>query len=454
VELSDIPAETTSPVPSISDGKSQHYRYTAGTNGLVYQQWVSPLPALTSAEQQHLPLVTALMAEVGVGELEYLETQERHSATVGSLSASVSSRAQRDDEQAWDSYFVLSSKALADRIAPQLTLMSDTLQHARFDEHSRIRDLVSQMRARRDQGITGSGHALAMSAACAGMSPLARMGHEQGGLEGIRRMRALDDVLKQDGELEALSHSLSAIHQKLAAAGAPLLCTIADEPNISQASGSAVAAAPAAGESASATPLERIREARHEVWVTNTQVNFCAKAYPTVPSGHADAPALSVLAAFLRNGFLHRSIREQGGAYGGGASHDPNIAAFRFFSYRDPRLVETLDDFDTSIRWLLDSQHEQLALEEAILSVMASLDKPGSPAGEAKRDFHERLFKRTAEHRKALRAGIVNTTLDDLRRVADTYLKPELASTAVITHTAGAETVSERGLNLTRQDLL
>ncbi len=47
VELSDIPAETTSPVPSISDGKSQHYRYTAGTNGLVYQQWVSPLPALT-----------------------------------------------------------------------------------------------------------------------------------------------------------------------------------------------------------------------------------------------------------------------------------------------------------------------------------------------------------------------------------------------------------------------
>ena len=454
VELSDIPAETTSPLPTVTDGPSEHYRYTAGTNGLVYQQWVSPLPALTAAEQQHLPLVTALLAEVGVGDLDYLETQERHSATVGSLGASVSSRAQRDDEQASDSYFVLSSKALADRMAPQLSLMSDTLQHARFDEHSRIRDLVSQMRARRDQGITGSGHALAMSAACAGMSPLARVSHEQGGLEGIRRMRALDDVLKQDGELEALSHSLSAIHQKLAAGGAPLLCTIADEPNISQASESAAAAAPIASEPAAATALEGIREACQEVWVTNTQVNFCAKAYPTVPSGHADAPALSVLAAFLRNGFLHRSIREQGGAYGGGASHDPNIAAFRFFSYRDPRLVETLDDFDASIRWLLESQHEQLALEEAILSVMASLDKPGSPAGEAKRDFHERLFKRTAEHRKALRAGIVNTTLDDLRRVADTYLKPELASTAVITHTAGAETVSERGLNLTRQDLL
>ena len=189
--LSDIPAETPSPLPDITEDERTHYRYTAGTNGLVYQQWVSPLPALTSAEQQHLPLVTALMAEVGVGELDYLATQERHSATVGSLSASVSSRSRRGDEQSSERYFVLSSKALADRVAPQLTLMSDTLQQARFDEHNRIRDLVSQIRARRDQGITGSGHALAMSAACAGMSPLAKLGHEQGGLEGIRRMLSL-----------------------------------------------------------------------------------------------------------------------------------------------------------------------------------------------------------------------------------------------------------------------
>ena len=133
--------------------------------------------------------------------LTYLQAQDRHSATVGSLSASISSRAHREDEQSCDRYLVLSSKALADRIDEQLALMSDTLQEARFDEHTRIRDLISQIRARRDQGITGSGHALAMSAACAGMSPLARLSHEQGGLEGIRRIRALDDSLHSDSEL-------------------------------------------------------------------------------------------------------------------------------------------------------------------------------------------------------------------------------------------------------------
>jgi Zn-dependent M16 (insulinase) family peptidase len=228
------------------------------------------------------------------------------------------------------------------------------------------------------------------------MSPLARIGHEQGGLEGIRRIRALDDALADDGELETLAASLSALHQKLSQSGAPFLCTIADEPNLTAAADAALSVVTPLGTANTdrwqGTP---IREARQEMWVTNTQVNFCARAYPTVPSGHPDAPILSVLSAFLRNGYLHTSIREQGGAYGGGASHDANIAAFRFFSYRDPRLVDTLADFDASVRWLLEHTHDTLALEEAILSVISGLDKPGSPAGEAKRHFYETLFGRT-----------------------------------------------------------
>ena len=261
-------------------------------------------------------------------------------------------------------------------------------------------------------------------------------------------MRALDDVLKQDGELEALSPHWAPSIKNWRRAARPCYAPsqmnpMSTKPNLQP--------RPHPCASQPATALESIREARHEAWVTNTQVNFCAKAYPTVPSGHADAPALSVLAAFLRNGFLHRSIREQGGLrqrrepltpISPHSGSSPGSA-----TGRDPRRLRR---FYT----LAAGEPARTArAEEAILSVMASLDKPGSPAGEAKRDFHERLFKRTAE-RKALRAGIVNTTLDDLRRVADTYLKPELASTAVITHTAGAETVSERGLNLTRQDLL
>ena len=189
--------------------------------------------------------------------------------------------------------------------------------------------------------------------------------------------------------------------------------------------------------------------------MTNTQVNFCARAYPTVTVAHPDAAPLTVLGGVLRNGFLHRAIREQGGAYGGGASHDSGIAAFRFYSYRDPRLEGTLTDFDASIDWMLEEQHEYRVLEEAILGVIGSLDKPGSPAGEAKQHFHNRLFGRTHDQREEFRQRILAVTLDDLRRVTETYLRPELASTAIITGHANLEATAavREALGLEVQEL-
>ena len=182
--------------------------------------------------------------------------------------------------------------------------------------------------------------------------------------------------------------------------------------------------------------LSPVREQRSEMWVTNTQVNFCARAYPTVPAQHPDAAPLTILGGVLRNGFLHRAIREQGGAYGGGASQDSGVAAFRFYSYRDPTPGRTpWQDFDAAS--VLDARHASpayQALEEAILGVIGSIDKPGSPAGEAKQHFHNRLFGRSHEQRELFRQQALAVSLDDLQRVATTYRQPEMASTAAVTN--------------------
>jgi Zn-dependent M16 (insulinase) family peptidase len=198
-----------------------------------------------------------------------------------------------------------------------------------------------------------------------------------------------------------------------------------------------------------------MRERRGELWLANTQVNFCARAYPTVPETHPDAAALTVLGGFLRNGYLHRAIREQGGAYGGGASQDSGIAAFRFYSYRDPRLAETLRDFDQAVNWMLDTRHEYRALEEAILGVIGSMDKPSSPAGEAKQHFHNRLFGRSHATRELFRQRILAVSLDDLRRVAEQYLTPGQASTAVVTGAGQRDTTTalREELGLVLQEL-
>lgn len=162
---------------------------------------------------------------------------------------------------------------------------------------------------------------------------------------------------------------------------------------------------------------------------------------------HPDAAPLTVLGGFLRNGYLHRAIREQGGAYGGGAGQESNVAAFRFFSYRDPRIEDTLKDFDQSLIWLQNEKHDWSQVEEAILGVVSSIDKPGSPAGEAKQTFHAELYGRSREVRELFRNQVRAVTLADLQRVAATYLTENNASSAVITNPDNAAVADS--LNLT-----
>ena len=130
----------------------------------------------------------------------------------------------------------------------------------------------------------------------------------------------------------------------------------------------------------------------------------------------------------LKNGFLHTAIREQGGAYGGGASQDSSNGAFKFYSYRDPRVAGTLDDFDKSLEWFKNTQHSPDAIEQSILGVISSIDKPGSPAGEAKQAFHNEKQGRTAKWRNEFRQRVLSITLSDLERVVDTYFDSDNAS--------------------------
>lgn len=426
--------------------------YPQGTNGLVYQQVIVDMPLLSEDLLDVLPYFSVCMSEVGSAGRDYLATQALQSSVSGGLQCSASMRGAVDDEQKVSAYFVLSSKALLAKHRDMSVLLRETLYQPRFDEVERIKDLIAQRRAHAEQSITDSGHSLAMLAASAGLAPVAQLSHRNGGLEGIQRLKALDDSLRSGDEqaMAALIDKFQRIHALLLQAPKRLL--LVAEQSAESAVLNDVREVWKEGQQNTQNfqgfSLPSTRSSRHQAWITSTQVNFCAKAYPTVTAEHDDAAALTVLGGFLRNGYLHRAVREQGGAYGGGASADTANATFRFYSYRDPRLEETLADFDRAIDWLLSSEHTAQQLEEAILGVISDIDKPSSPAGEAKQSYHNDLFGRSEAHRRRFRNRVLAVTLADLQRVARLYLKSEQASTAVVTHNANLAAVQALGLTV------
>ncbi|MDS1309672.1 insulinase family protein [Marinobacter xiaoshiensis] len=450
VDLTDVPLQMPEPEARF-DGDISATVYARGTNGLIYQQVVLPLPDLTEDELLLLPYYGALISEVGCGELDYLQMQDRISAESGGIGASFSTKGRIDDVQNLSGYMIFSGKALARNRMALTKLLRDVYTSARFDEKDRIREIIAQIRARREQSVTGSGHALAMGAASQGMGPGAWLSFRLGGLAGIRGTKELDQSLKDPAELAAFCQKLASLHDRIRQQAREFLVIGEEEQLPALIDDLKSCWQGDEGVESSSWTMEPVNFVTREAWLTSTQVNFCARAYSTVPIDHPDAAALTVLGGFLRNGYLHRAIREKGGAYGGGASQDSVNGTFRFFSYRDPRLSETLEDFDKALVWLQETEHEYQELEESILGVIGQLDRPRSPAGAARHAFHNKLFGRSAEQRARFRERVLSVTLEDLKRVATTWLQPAKASTAVVT---GSENRAlAEGLGLEIQEL-
>lgn len=450
VGLEDVPLQRPEPEGEY-DAETGATIYSSGTNGLIYQQVVLPLPELSEEELLMLPYYATLISEVGCGDLDYLQMQDRISAESGGIGAALTAKGRIDDVQALSGYLIFSGKALARNRAELTQLLKDVYTGARFDEQERIREIIAQIRTRREQSVTGNGHALAMSAAAQGLSAGSWLAYRIGGLAAIKATKDLDAVLNDEQGLAEFCSKLQALHDRIRNQKREFLLIGEDEqaaPMLDELK-TCWHGEPAGGEGH--WRMDPVNYTTHEAWLTSTQVNFCAKAYPTVPVDHPDAAALTVLGGFLRNGYLHRAIREKGGAYGGGAGQDSVTGVFRFFSYRDPRLGETLDDFDASLDWLRTEEHDEQELEEAILGVIGGLDRPRSPAGAARHAYHDKLFGRTPEQRERFRERVLSVTLDDMRRAADTWLKPENANVAVVT--SPENRVAAEALGLSIQEL-
>ena len=152
-----------------------------------------------------------------------------------------------------------------------------------------------------------------------------------------------------------------------------------------------------------------------------------------------------MLSRLLRSEYLLKEIREKGGAYGGGAGFDPREGVFTMSSYRDPNISRTYAVFRDA-RTFLGSDLGARELKEAVLGVSKTLDPLTSPDTVGRLRFYGDQSGFTPEVQEAYKTRLLGVTLDDLRRVMDTYLTPEHAAYALVAGKDPSEDTAELGL--------
>lgn len=424
--LGDIPtAAPAVPYQTEQPGRARVARAAQPTGGLTYLDVQLRLPALPDDLLDALPLYTFAVTRSGAAGQDYVSLARRIEAVTGGVSAAVGVGTPPDDLNAVRLAVTFSGKALA-RNAPALVEVLRDLIAAPDFTRDRLEQLLKQRLAGLQASVVQAGNAYAERLAAAQLSVTGAVQERFSGLTALATLKA---TVEGEGGLDALLDRFGRLRDLIRTAE-PLLALTAtpDDLNLDLSpltdlfSGDAPVGRPAP------TLPTRAPQAR----TTDVPVSYNAVAFPTVPYTHPDSPALLVLSRVLRSEYLLPELREKGGAYGGAASFDPREGVFAMSSYRDPHVARTFQVF-RGARTFLSGDLGERELTEAILSASKILDPLTSPDTAGRRRIYGDHAGYTHDLEQTYKARLLAVTLDDLRRVMDTYLTPERATYGVVT---------------------
>ena len=432
LELTDIPMKFED-VPS-HDAAVQTARvefYPQPTNGVTYLDIRADFSELTIEQKDLLPLFARTLTQSGAAGQDYAKIATRIAATTGGVGAAPQVQSLAASEDYLQS-FVLSGKALDRDAQAFISLLTDLCARLEI-EPKRLKEIIAEISTRLETSLAGLGFQFALLRAHSKLSSEGALNDRLQGIEMLHTIRRL--AKRNETDLMDVVEQLDRIRMTLFHSRALRIVVTCEEGMVDQLQDlltGLIAALPQDGHHDDKAVKPPEVEPAPEARVVPVPVAFNVRFFRTVRYHHPDSPPLLVLANYLRDTFLHRELREKGGAYGGFAQAGVASATFYFGSYRDPNIIRTYETFDRAVKWVIEQPVEPEALKEAILGACGDVDPLESPDIKGRREATNRATGFTREAREKFKQRLLQVTAEDLRRVASTYLQDKPATQTTV----------------------
>jgi len=435
IHLSAIPKEPKNFV--LQEHKLDHlhlYTHETFTNGIIYADYVLPIPQIKEEEIPFLRLLVNFLTQMGAGGKGYEETLQNVQSETGGITASIQLFHHIDCPKECLPTLVLSGKALDEDVESLFTLMGNFLTSPDFTDTRRLEELWEKHTTALFTTIPGTAMRYATLLSSAPFSAGQTLSEKLFGLDylaTISRWKGPDLIQKIEKGIVTLANLILPQQGDLIVTGSKEICDLVKEKKaFSFAHG-----AKNRHSHLQISPSKAAEKVQGKSFAS--AVSFISQVFPSLPYNHPSAPALSLASFVLDNQTLHTEIRERGGAYGSGSRQKNANAVFSFYSYRDPHIGETLDTFKMSLDKLAKEGMEEDEREEAILEMLQGLDDPISPGQRGMTAYSWLKEGRTFEIRKKFREKLLNTSKEEIVEAVKQYLIPNQSE--AITVIAGGE---------------
>ncbi len=390
------------------------FRHPCFTNDIVYLDMTIPLPELSFEDLPAVKLFSYLLPHLGSAGRDYAANLNLIQSHTGGISSFLDVYVPVDVPDRFLPVLVIRGKALARKKEFLSSLMHDLVTSPLFEDVSRVGELLSQHFEELDHDLRQNSlkYAMNLSGSALNLHGYVRyfwngLGYydfikkimsfsEKGVLSCIENMKRLVPLLLHGNDYDLLYTGSEKEYDIRKKSFFGPLCNL-EKKNYK----------PWAPDY---SPEKVVSQGR----ITSSPVFFTSMALKTPGWADRRTSLLGIAANLFDNTLLHKLIREQGGAYGGGSGNRPDREKFYFYAYRDPNLASSLTAFRRAVEKVASGDFTERELEEAKLGVFQKIDRPLLPESAGWAAYTRHKEKKDEAFRKRNRLMLLEARASDV----------------------------------------
>ena len=373
------------------------------TGGIIYTDCFFDISDFSYEELDYMNIFARLLTMCGADGEDYVSVQRQFRFVSGGAAFFLESGAAVDGPERV--FLVARLKSLPQLLQEGLSLMARLLLKPEVEE-SRVKAAITDIITDFQSSIVSSAHSYAMSMASRSFSPSLAIGERISGIECWKRM---EELSRTEGLAELIGRTA-----RKAVTGARLKVHVtADDALLGNVLPEVFAFSALFPEGPAPGPVSHDLKAFPDFSAAtlSSKVSFLGAAGPSLGLKDPGSSALRVFLSILSSTTLWRKVREKGGAYGVGIRLDVLERVWVFYSYRDPRLDGTLDDFLASLD---EVEINEKTLADAVISNVSASFKPSAPANKALTDMRRLAYGIKDEDRKRNADALRKVSIEDV----------------------------------------
>lgn len=429
-DVPKLPRQYTLNIETV--GNLQVYHHSCFTNDILYADLVFDMPDIAEEDLPFVRLLTLVMSQMGCGSRNYAENLDYIQANTGGIDASMTFNRQVTDDQQYSPTFLIRGKALHRKAHKLFPLLHDMTTFIDFADVPRLKEIIQKHYTGLNSSLNQNALRYAINLSASALDVPSRVANIWYGLDYYWMIKQLAENF--DSQADMLVQKLQMLQKMILEMQNPHLVLTCNSAHYDELKRHGFYG------------LQNIKTKPFPKWkgdyavpkvpsqgrVIASPIAFTGYVFKTISYSHSNAPALSVAACLFDNITLHQSIRERGGAYGGGATNNSLAGNFYFYSYRDPNISSTFVAFEQAIQTIVDGEFEESDLEEAKLEVFQGMDAPVAPGSRGDLAYSWIREGRTFEARQAFRNRLLSLTREEVIAAVKQHILPQSKTGAAV----------------------